>query len=256
MGLDGGTTMGVQGRVAIVTGAGQGIGEGIARHLAAAGAKVVVNDAIADRVERVVAGLEDSGAHAIGVAADISRPPGTAEVVRRARATFGSVDILVNNAGIARDRYLTKMSEEDWDEVLRVNLKSCYLCCHEAVPVMMEQHRGRIVNIASRAWLGNPGQVNYAASKGAVVSLTRTLALELAKFGITVNAVAPALVDTPLFHTLKDDVQERLLKTVPVGRIGTPADIANAVGFFANDEASYVTGQLLYVCGGRSVGTY
>jgi NAD(P)-dependent dehydrogenase (short-subunit alcohol dehydrogenase family) len=244
----------VKDRVAIVTGSGQGIGEGIARVLAAAGAKVVVNDLDAEKVELVVKELDAAGQAAVGVVADVATADGAEHLVAEAVAGFGRVDVLVNNVGMARDGWLAKMSEEDWDTVIQVNLKSQFLCSRAVAPHMMEQKSGRIVNISSRAWLGGPGQANYAASKGAVISLTRTLALEMARFGITANCIAPALVDTPLFRGLKEEVQERLIKTIPAKRIGTPEDIGNAVLFLASDEASYVTGQTLYVCGGRSLG--
>ncbi|MDH3300699.1 MAG: glucose 1-dehydrogenase [Acidimicrobiia bacterium] len=245
---------GVKDRVAIITGSGQGIGAGIARTLGAAGARVVVNDLVADKVEQAEADMRATGVDVVGVTADVSVAEGAEALVAGAVDAFGRVDILVNNVGIARDKYLSKMSEEDWDDVLRVNLKSQFLCCRAVSPLMMEQGHGRIVNVSSRAWLGGSGQANYAASKGAVVSLTRTLALEMARFGVTANCVAPALVDTPLFRGLKEEVQERLAKTVPMGRVGTPEDIGNAVLFLASDESSYITGQTLYVCGGRSLG--
>lgn len=246
--------MGVAGRVAVVTGSGQGIGQGIARHLAAHGAKVVLNDVDESRVEAAAAALSAEGGEVAYVASDVATSDGAGALVDQALATFGAVDILVNNAGVARDKWLVKMTEEDWDLVMNVNLRSQFLCTKAAAPHMMEKQHGRIVNIASRAWLGGPGQANYSASKGGVVSLTRTCALEFAKYQITANAIAPALVDTPLFRSLKEDVQERLIGTIPVGRIGGPEEIAAAVGFFAADESWYVTGQLLYVCGGRSIG--
>jgi len=241
-------------RIAVVTGAGQGIGAGIAQVLGAAGAKVVVNDLIEERVQESVAALRTDGIDAMGVASDVGSADGAEALIAGAVDAHGRIDILVNNAGIARDGWLVKMSEENWDEVLRVNTKSQFLTCRAAAPHMMEQNHGRIVNISSRAWLGGPGQANYAASKGAVISLTRTLALEMARFQITANCIAPALVDTPLFQGLDDEVKERLVKTIPLRRVGTPDDIGNAVLYLASDEASYVTGQVLYVCGGRSLG--
>ena len=246
--------MNVKDRVAVITGAGQGIGAGIAQVLGSAGAKVVVNDLMEDRVAESVAALEAAGINAMGVASDVGSADGAAAIIAAAMDAHGRVDILVNNAGIARDGWIAKMSEEDWDEVLRVNTKSQFLTSRAVAPHMMEQKHGRIVNISSRAWLGGPGQANYAASKGAVISLTRTLALEMARFKITANCIAPALVDTPLFQGLDDDVKERLVKTIPLRRVGTPDDIGNAVLYLASDEASYVTGQVLYVCGGRSLG--
>lgn len=246
--------MTVTDRVAVVTGSGQGIGEGIARALARERAKVVVNDLVPERVDEVVNDLRSAGYDAIGHPDNVATADGAQALIDAALSAFGRIDILVNNVGTARDGWLAKMSEEDWDTVLDVNLKSQFLCCRAAVPHMMEQKSGRIINISSRAWLGGPGQANYAASKGAVISLTRTLALEMARYGITANCIAPALVDTPLFRGLTDDVRERLVKTIPLGRIGTPEDIGNAALFLASDESSYVTGQTLYVCGGRSLG--
>jgi len=246
--------MNVKDRVAVVTGSGQGIGKGIAETLAAAGAKVVVNDLFPEKVDEVVAEFQAEGYDVIGHAADVSIVDGAKSLIDAAVDAFGRIDILVNNVGMARDGWLAKMSEEDWDLVLQVNLKSQFLTCRAAAPHMMEQEYGRIINISSRAWLGGPGQANYAASKGAVISLTRTLALEMARYGVTANAIAPAIVDTPLFRGLKDEVQERLVKTIPAKRVGTPGDIGNAALFFAADESSYVTGQTLYVCGGRSLG--
>jgi NAD(P)-dependent dehydrogenase (short-subunit alcohol dehydrogenase family) len=241
-------------RIAVVTGAGQGIGAGIARVLGSAGAKVVVNDLVEERVQESVASLQSDGIDAMGVASDVGTADGAEALIAGAVDTHGRIDILVNNAGIARDGWLAKMTEENWDEVLRVNTKSQFLTCRAAAPHMMEQEFGRIINISSRAWLGGPGQANYAASKGAVISLTRTLALEMARYQITANCIAPALVDTPLFQGLDDEVKERLVKTIPLKRVGTPEDIGNAVRYLASDEASYVTGQVLYVCGGRSLG--
>lgn len=246
--------MNVKDRVAIVTGSGQGIGEGIARVLAEAGAKVVINDLVPEKVDDVVADFGAAGFEAVGHAADVATVEGVESLIAAALEAYERVDILVNNVGMARDGWLVKMSEEDWDTVLTVNLKSQFLCCRAVAPHMMDQKSGRIINISSRAWLGGPGQANYAASKGAVISLTRTLALEMARYGITANCIAPALVDTPLFRDLKDEVQERLIKTIPAGRLGTPEDLGHAALFLASDEASYVTGQTLYVCGGRSLG--
>ena len=246
--------MNVKDRVAVVTGSGQGIGKGIAETLAEAGAKVVINDLFQDKVDEVVVELVEAGHDVTGHAADVSTSAGASALIQAAIDSYGRIDILVNNVGMARDGWLAKMSEEDWDTVIQVNLKSQFLTCRAATPHMMDQQYGRIINISSRAWLGGPGQANYAASKGAVISLTRTLALEMARYGVTANAIAPALVDTPLFRGLKEEVQERLVKTIPAKRVGTPGDIGNAALFFASDESSYVTGQTLYVCGGRSLG--
>ena len=239
--------------VAIVTGGAKGIGFGIAAALARKGLRIALFDLDRAALDHAASALVTEGAEVIGLPVDVTNGASVNEAVEAVVERFGRIDVLVNNAGIVRDKRITKMSDDDWDAVIGVNLKSQFLCCRAVLAHMSAARYGRIVNISSRAWLGGVGQSNYSAAKGGVVSLTRSLALEWASAGITVNAVAPGIVDTPLFQAFDAELQERLKKSVPVQRIGTPDDIAHAVLFFAQREASYITGQTLYVCGGRSL---
>lgn len=248
--------MSVTGRVAVVTGAAQGIGYGIARRLAAGGAVVVAADLDEDRAAQSAAELAAATeATVTSVGGDVGNRADAQRIVGAALERFGRIDILVNNAGIGRDRTVRKMSEEEWDDVLRVNLKGPFLCAQAAMTPMVDQKFGRIVNIGSRAWLGGFGQANYSASKGGLISLTRTLALEGARYGVTANCVVPALVGTSLFQQLPDERRAQLAETVPMGRVGAVDDIAWAVESLAAEEAGYITGQYIHVCGGRSLGS-
>lgn len=240
-------------QVAIVTGGAKGIGLGIASALARTGYRIVLFDLDRESLNDATRLLSESGTDVLGMPVDVTSSESVNQAVDAVATQFGRIDVLVNNAGIVKDKRITKMSDEDWDSVIDVNLKSQFLCCRAVLKHMVPEQFGRIVNISSRAWLGGIGQANYSAAKGGVVSLTRSLALEWASAGITVNAIAPGIVDTPLFRKFDEALQDRLKKSVPVQRIGTPDDIAQAVLFFAAKDSSYITGQTLYVCGGRSL---
>jgi 3-oxoacyl-[acyl-carrier protein] reductase len=244
--------MNLSNRVALVTGSGRGIGRAIALKLADLGADIIINDIEGSTgAPEVVEQVESKGRKSIFIPADISVADDVSKLVQKAIEAFSKIDILVNNAGITRDKLIMRMSEDEWDQVLNINLKGAFLCTREALKHMIRQRWGRIVNIASIVGLmGNGSQANYSASKAGIIALTKSTAKEAASRGITANAVAPGFIDTEMTSALKAEVREAYEKQIPVGRYGTPEDIAYAVSFLASEEAGYITGQVLSVNGG------
>ena len=241
-------------KVAIVTGGTRGIGRGISLRLAEEGACLTMNyGGNEEAAQKTLEEVKKVGAKAFLFKADIRDEKQVEEMVKKTVNEYGKIDILVNNAGVLKDRSITKMTVEDWDYVLGINLKGAFLCIRAVLPYMIEAKYGKIVNIASRAIWGGLGQANYTASKGGLVSMTRGLALELARHNININCVAPGLVYTDMIDGLKDEIKERLLQAQPTGKIGTIRDIANVVLFLSTDESSYILGETILVDGGKQI---
>jgi 3-oxoacyl-[acyl-carrier protein] reductase len=241
---------GLEGRVALVTGSSRGLGRAIALRLAARGA-IVVAAARGDHAAGVVEEIRAAGGQAEIASADVTDEAAVAALVARALERFGRIDILVNNAGITRDQLMLRMKREDWDAVIATNLTAAFTCVQAVLKTMVRQRSGRIVNVTSIVGQsGNAGQANYAASKAGLIGFTKSLALEVASRNITVNAVAPGLIDTDMTRAISDGAQAEWAERIPLKRLGTPADVAGAVEFLVSDEAAYITGHVLAVNGG------
>lgn len=241
----------IKGQFAVITGGTRGIGKAIAESLAIRGVNVAITGRNVDALNDVASVLNKHGVKAIGVRVDVSNSKEVERAFEEIRKEFSKIDILINNAGITRDGLLLRMKEEAWDEVIDTNLKGVFLCTKEVIKDMAKQRYGRIVNITSvAAFMGNPGQANYSASKAGIVGFTKTVAKEYASRGITVNAVSPGFIKTAMTDVLPEDIKEEIKKLIPLGRFGTVEDVANAVIFLVLPESGYITGQVIHVNGG------
>jgi 3-oxoacyl-[acyl-carrier protein] reductase len=242
-------------KVAVVTGASQGIGRETALALASAGAKVVVAARNEEKLAALVGEIAAAGGEAFALKLDVADAEQVKVGFKRIIEKFGRLDILVNNAAVTRDGLAMRMKKEDWDVVLQTNLTGAHFCIQQALPTMMKARAGRIINISSIvAQMGNAGQANYVAAKAGLIGLTKAIAIEIASRGITVNAVAPGFIETPMTDVLPDKVKEELKTKIPLGRMGSAGDVAAAIVFLASDEAGYITGHVMNVNGGMHLG--
>lgn len=242
--------MRLEGKTAIVTGAGRGLGKGIALKLAKEGASVVVSDVMEENAKQTVEEIESAGGRALAVVSNVADLEDVNKLYETTLNVYKKLDIVVNNAGINRDAMLHKMTVEQWNQVISVNLTGVFYMTQAAAKIMREQESGSIINISSASWLGNIGQANYAAAKAGVVGLTKTASRELAKKGVTCNAICPGFIETDMTRSVPEKVWDIMVSKIPMGRAGKPEDVANMIAFLASDEARYITGEVINVGGG------